>query len=91
MSDEATKVVSLNGARIAPRGEPREDIIETLEELIAAARAGELDGVAIALQFENLTTSWRTAGRMTRATIGTLAMLQFSLMHDDMKESEANG
>lgn len=42
----AAEVSAINGGRIAVPGEPSENLVQCLEDLLARARAGEITGIA---------------------------------------------
>ena len=47
MSDEAPKIVGLDGKAVEPPGEVNAGVVDLLERILAAARKGEIDGVAV--------------------------------------------
>lgn len=80
MSDE--KVSSLfGGAVITGDKEPDPDLVEELENLLEAAKAGEIIGLAGAILYFDKTTSTRCVGTVNRATLGALMITQHGLIH----------
>lgn len=81
MPDE--KVVSLRGEPIIQPGVIQPDLIGALEELLEAAKAGELAGFSAALLYKDDCTSFRINGRRNRGLLGCVEMMKFALLQED--------
>jgi hypothetical protein len=68
-----------------PRGEVDEDVIKVLTDLLEAAHAGEVVGVAYAAQHPQKTTSWHRAGYGTRALLGAVTLLQADICRTELE------
>ena len=74
-----SEVVRLrDGAPLAHPGNPDESVIAALEKLLAAAKAGEITGIAYATQFYDKAVGGTFAGTYSRAQVGRL----FAIMAD---------
>lgn len=80
------KVVSLTGDPIVAPGTPRPELIADLERVLEMAKAGEIEGIAYAVQHADGCTNFYRIGRLTRAVIGALSILQTSIVYDEIKE-----
>lgn len=75
MADDADKVVSLRtGEPISL--EPREDVIKLAEDLLAAARSGDVVGMTVARLHRDDSTSYERAGDTSRALFGATVLLE---------------
>ncbi|MET4187599.1 hypothetical protein ABIB86_000452 [Bradyrhizobium sp. JR1.7] len=69
-----------------PNGEVNSVAVKAIEELLEKARAGEVIGIAYALQHPKRTTSFGRAGFCTRALLGAVCLLQAWVCKDDLEE-----
>jgi hypothetical protein len=60
----AAEVVSLNGAVALPDAKPNETLVQELERLLEAARAGEIVGMAGAYQHKDRVITYSYAGHV---------------------------
>ena len=60
----AAEVVSLNGALTLAEAKPNQRVVQELERLLEAARAGEIVGIATACQHKNRVISYSYAGQV---------------------------
>ncbi|MBK8009591.1 MAG: hypothetical protein IPK23_15065 [Rhizobiales bacterium] len=77
------KVVGIRPNMSPPKFEPNESIVGLLSELLGAAEAGEIQGIAISLYHRDDTHSTARAGLRTLATVGNLERLKFEILHED--------
>jgi hypothetical protein len=72
----SAKVVSLRGKPVPPPGTPNPEVVDELEEWLARANAGQVQGIAIAALYCDGCTGGRWGGVLSRSMVGQL----FSLM-----------
>jgi hypothetical protein len=60
----AAEIVSLNGAVALPEAKPNETLVQELERLLEAARAGEIVGMAGACQHKDRVITYSYAGHV---------------------------
>ena len=71
------KVVSLHGGiHVGNPGEPDMSVVRMAEELLELARSGEINGLAVALNFTDRSSGTRHSGVVSRPQVGAM----FSLM-----------
>jgi hypothetical protein len=58
----SAQIVSLNGAVSLPEAKPNETLVQELERLLQAARAGEIVGMAGAYQHKDKVITYSYAG-----------------------------
>lgn len=73
---EPTKVVSLRGGAIPCPGEPWPGVVEELERLLEAARAGEIIGIAVAVIHRDEATSSNFVGSVGRYVLGEIEVMK---------------
>lgn len=66
--------------------EPNADAVKEIEDLLAAARAGEIIGIAYVASHPADLTSFNWAGRVVRATLGGLVLLQHRMCKADLED-----
>jgi|GEM_PF-4411940 len=76
------EVFDLAGHKLASPGHPDPFIVELLEEALARAKAGDLDGLVLATSFPNGSARVGTAGVITYALLGAAACGQAHLMRE---------
>jgi hypothetical protein len=70
------KVVSLTGGPVPQAGEVRQDVIETLQEMLSAARAGDLQGLfCVAYHADEAHMLWKVGTSGGYSTIGALKVM----------------
>lgn len=81
MGEGNGEVVGLHGA--TPwQGEPRQTIIDTCEELLRMAKAGEMQGLAAAFLHRDHTASFRIAGLAGSYTLlGAIGVVERRLIN----------
>jgi hypothetical protein len=72
-----------SGMEPCPDGDPNPDVIECLQSLLDRAKAGEIIGLAYVSQHPGDFTMYGRNGRITRGTIGAIAMLQYDMCRAD--------
>lgn len=77
-----SKVVGLRGEEIKPRGEPRPEVVEAAEKLLALAVSGEVTGVCISMHHADECVSSLRQGDFSFRLIG----LAQTLVHDMCRE-----
>lgn len=70
------EIFLLNGGPIADPREPRADVIKLAEQLLEAAKAGEVTGLVVALHYADGASGQRCAGVATYATVGRMESLK---------------
>lgn len=80
-----SNVVSLNGAPVENVRAPDPEVIKELRWLLAAAEAGEVNGIAYAVHYFDGTSGNRWVGHLTRREVGALfgVMTRLSSNIDD--------
>jgi hypothetical protein len=70
------KVVGIKGGTVTQIREPDADVERILLEVLAAARSGEVQGVAIGLHYADGSGGGRWAGTVRFSLVGRLAAMQ---------------
>lgn len=75
-----SNVISLNPDQPTYEREVSPHVIEGLEELLQMAKAGELAGFAVALQYYDRTSGFYARGKIgTYGMVGAMTMLQHTI------------
>jgi hypothetical protein len=74
------------GLALPPPGEINENVVSELEDLLEQARAGEIVGIAYALEHPGKTTSFQRAGFCTRGLLGAVTLLQAQICRNELDE-----
>lgn len=78
-----SKVTHINGHSIASSGEPREDVVALLEALLDLARAGDITGVACAVQHSDGSSGRDATGSFEPiAMVGQLDAMKHTFLGD---------
>jgi hypothetical protein len=77
-----SNIRTISGVPFSDGRTPQPSVVQTLEELLEKAKAGEIDGVFAAVRFFDGGTSRRLAGVSSPAIIGEVALLQYRLTAD---------
>lgn len=83
MSEPGEKIVALRGQVMPTEPTVVPHVVEILEELLAAARAGEIVGFAYATVHPGDVTGYGRTGRQIRALLGALDLLKFDMCRND--------
>lgn len=71
------KITSIHGHAIAPPGEPNQQAIDTLTELLEMAKSGEIVGVAASVMHFDSLSSFRVSGRVGGySMLGALSVIE---------------
>lgn len=73
-------VVSMDGHPIAAPGEPDDNVVACLRDLLAQAEAGELAGIAVARLHYDKGVTWGWVGHSTPALCGALRILEADIV-----------
>lgn len=77
-----TKVVGIRGNVPVPSqmGVVDENVVKQLEDLLARAKAGEMNGIAVAMHYNDNTSTRCYSGEITWSVVGRLFELQNELL-----------
>ena len=77
---EERKVISLDGTPVFAPGEADPWVVEALEDMLERAKSGECKGFAIAWLTADQATCHHVVGRVTRAVLGAVTILQHDMI-----------
>lgn len=75
------EIFTLNGQDISDHRKPRLDVIAVAEQLLEAARSGEVIGVVMATSWADGASGHRVAGVANYSTIGRLEMVKRMILN----------
>lgn len=84
MTDD--KVVGIRGQMVSQPGKVNEEVVKKAEWLLEAAKAGQIDGVAIALHWSDDAGGEIFAGILGYSIIGRLFSLQQRVLDHNRKK-----
>lgn len=70
------EIVGLKGLPISDGRTPNSEVVELIEDLLEKARAGEITGVCVAVNYFDNSSGHRGAGTTSYAVIGRLEYLK---------------
>lgn len=77
-----SNVVDLKGHPAMEARQPRADVIEACEDLLAMAQAGELQGFVAGMQFADGSAGVSRGGSSTMALIGAIEEAKFRMLQE---------
>lgn len=78
-----SNVVGIRPNMAPPSFEPNEQVVQYLEELLSAAKSGEVQGIAASIYHRDDTHTTLRVCIRNLATIGNLERLKFDILHDE--------